>query len=362
LQVQDVKYVNRKRVRQGKNPFEPLYTPDDVPPTLRAFRRVPYGESRQVAPGVRLTFRDAGHILGSAFVQLDVTENGTTRRLLFTGDMGREEMPILKDPVQVRDVDALITESTYGNRLHPPRQDVKAMLADVCRRILRDRARLVIPAFSVGRTQQIVYFLNELYTEGELDHLPLYVDSPLSSKATSVYESHPECYDPETRQLVAEGNPPFRFPTLHYTAHVEESKELNDRAGPLAIISASGMCEGGRILHHLAHTVEQPQNIILIVGYQAENTLGRRIVERHESVRIFGDMFDLRAHVEVINALSAHADRREMLGYFGAMGPQVDCAFVVHGEAEAAAEMADSLRKLGARKVVRPTEGQGYEV
>ncbi len=362
LQEQDVRYVNKKRRRQGKTPFEPLYTAEDVPPTLRAFRPVPYEESREVAPGVRLTFHDAGHILGSAFVQLDISEHGRTRRLLFTGDMGRAEMPILKDPVPVQDVDLLITESTYGNRLHPPTQDVKSVLADVCRRILRDEGRLIIPAFSVGRTQQIVYFLNELHAEGHLDHLSLYVDSPLSRKATGVYEAHPQCYDAETRRLLEEGNPPFRFPTLTYTSHVNESKELNHRTGPLAIISASGMCEGGRILHHLKHTVEEPKNIILIVGYQAENTLGRRIVERRDQVRIFGDMYDLEAQVEVINALSAHADRREMLDYFRAMGPEVECAFVVHGEAEAADAMADSLDELGTRKVVRPAEGQAYHL
>ncbi len=362
LQVQDVEYVNRKRIRQGKNPFEPLYTPEDVPPTMRVFRRLPYHMSAEVAPGVTLTFHDAGHILGSAFVQLDLEEDGTTRRLMFTGDMGRRDMPILEDPELVPDVQTLITESTYGNRLHPPSEDVEAKLAELCNRIEKDEARLVIPAFSVGRTQQVVYFLNQLRGEGLIGDVPVYVDSPLSNKATEVHRRHPECYDEETAELLRTGGEPFRFPTLTYTSSVDESKKLNGMSGPVIIISASGMCEGGRILHHLAHTVERPQNVVLIVGYQAENTLGRRIVEGADEVKIFGDMFDMRARVEIINALSAHADHDELLGYFHRMDSQVERAFVVHGEGEAADQLAADLRKTGMGRVVRPEEGRPYPV
>jgi len=361
LQVQDVRYVNRKRIRRGKNPFEPLYTPDDVGPALSAFDTLDYERPRELVPGVELTFHDAGHILGSAMVELNIRENGRARRLLFTGDMGRRNMPILKDPVVVHEVDLLITESTYGNRSHPDSQDVKAILARLCRRIEQDEARLIIPAFSVGRTQQIVYFLNELHSEGRIGDVPVFVDSPLSTRATRVHARHPECYDAETAALLRSGNDPFRFPHLTYTEDVEASKKLNHMGGPVIIISASGMCEGGRILHHLAHTVEGERNVVLIVGYQARHTLGRRLVEGVDPVKIFGDRFELRAQVETINALSAHADHDELIEYFTAMGPEVEAAFVVHGENEAVVQLAGDLRGLGARRVVQPEEGRPYE-
>jgi metallo-beta-lactamase family protein len=363
LQEQDVRYVNKKRIRQGKVPFEPLYTQEDVPPVLRAFEPYPYGRPVEIADGVELTFHDAGHILGSAFVQLDITENGSTRRVFFTGDIGRDEQPILKDPVVLEDVDVLITESTYGDRLHPATEDVKSRLAALCRRTCENQSRLVIPAFSVGRTQQVVYFLNELHNEGRIEDLPVYVDSPLSRKATEVHQKHPEAYDAETIRLLQEGNNPFWFPGLRFVQDVEESKKLNDNRGPVVIISASGMCEGGRILHHLKNTVEDERNTILIVGYQAQHTLGRRIVEEVSPIKIFGDEYELRAEVHRINALSAHADRDEMLDYFERMGPDsVQHAFVVHGDPEAAEAFADALQKQGMGNVRRPDLAAEYEV
>ncbi|MFW6189951.1 MAG: MBL fold metallo-hydrolase RNA specificity domain-containing protein [Planctomycetota bacterium] len=363
LQVQDVRYVNKKRKRQGKTPFEPLYTPDDVPLTMRAFRPVRYGVPAEVAPGVKLTFRDAGHILGSAFVSLDVRENGAVRRLMFTGDMGRPDMPILADPVPVPEVELLITESTYGDRLHPAEEDVKGELTELCRQITEQRGKLIIPAFSVGRTQQLLYFLNELCTEGRIEEVPVFVDSPLSTRATQVYRAHPECYDRETAELLEQGDDPFWFRCLTYTSSVEESKELNEMSGPAVVISASGMCEGGRILHHLAHGIEEERNVLLFVGYQARNTLGRRIVEGASPVRIFGDQFEVRAEVRSINALSAHADRREMLDYFESMGAEsVERAFIVHGEPEAADRLAEDLGRMGAENVLRPEEATPYEV
>ena len=360
LQVQDVRYVNKRRIRQGKNPFEPLYTPDDVPPTLDAFLKLPYGRPKEILPGLTLTFYDAGHILGAAFTQLDVAENGSARRVFFTGDVGRKNMPILKDPEVLSDVDVLITESTYGNRTHPSHEDVKSELERLCAEITRDRSRLVIPAFSVGRTQQVVYFLNELCSEGRVADIPVYVDSPLSTKATGVHEKHPECYDEEAMALLLHGDKPFSFPRLKYTVKAADSRQLNDAKGPIIIISASGMCEGGRILHHLAHTVEDPRNIVLIVGYQAEHTLGRRMVEGASEIRIFGENYKLRARVEVINALSAHADRNELIDYFTSMGPEVQEAFVVHGEPSAADAIAGALRELGAANVHVPEPGESF--
>ncbi len=361
LQVQDVRYVNKRRLRQGKNPFEPLYTPEDIPAVMDAFRPLPYERPMEIAPGVNLTFKDAGHILGSAFVQIDVKEDERTERLVFTGDVGRKDMPILADPVIPQDVDVLMTESTYGNRHHPKRQDVKAQLQELCEFVMERKSRLVIPSFSVGRTQQIVYFLRELYEEGAVRELPIYVDSPLSTRATAVHQRHPECFDEETRELLRTGANPFSFPGLTYVTHVEESKALNIADGPLAVISASGMCEGGRILHHLKHTVEDANNVILIVGYQAEHTLGRRIVERHERVRIFGEYHPLNARVHVINALSAHADHDELLDTISAMGPGIDQAFVIHGELEASEQFASDLKELEIDEIVVPEPEATYD-
>ena len=239
---------------------------------------------------------------------------------------------------------------------------VPAELSQLCNQVLRDRGRLVIPAFSVGRTQQIVYLLNELASEGEIGDLPIYVDSPLSTRATKVHEKHAECYDEETRALLNSGDDPFAFPNLTYVTDVSQSKALNEMRGPVAIISASGMCEGGRILHHLKHTVEREQNVILIVGYQARNTLGRRLVEGVERIKIYGRHYKLRAQVRIVNALSAHADREELVAHFRAMGPDFERVFVVHGEPPASSCLADELQQLGARNVLAPEQGSVHEV
>jgi len=362
LQVQDVKYVNRKRVRKGKKPFEPLYSPEDVPAVLEALRPHPYEQPVEIAPGVTLTFLDAGHILGSAFVQLDITEDGRTRRLLFTGDIGRPEMPILQDPAAPTDVDLLITESTYGNRLHPCTEDVKSELAELCTGTLRKGSRLVIPSFSVGRTQQILYFLNELSREGRIDSLPIYVDSPLSTKATDVHRRHPECFDDETAAFLYDGNDPFWFDGLQMVADVDDSKKLNVTDGPLVIVSASGMCEGGRILHHLKHAIQNEKNDILFVGYQAQYTLGRRIRDGADTIRIFGDEFEQRAGVHAINALSAHADRDEMARFIQPMAAGLKHVWIVHGEEEANEGMAESLAGMGITNITIPEREAVYEV
>jgi len=362
LQEKDVEYVNRKRRRQGKNPFEPLYVAQDVTDALNCFQGVRYEDPRAVAPGVVVTFHDAGHILGSAVCEIEITENGATRRLLFTGDLGRDEMPILKDPVIVTGVDILITESTYGNRLHPKEQDVKAELLALCNKAMKHRSRMVIPAFSVGRTQQLLYFLHQLWGEGKLPEIPVYVDSPLSLKATKVHDDHPECFDRDMKVLASSSDEPFSMGRATFVQTLDQSKALNKMAGPVIIISASGMCEGGRILHHLKHTVEDRRNIILIVGYQAEHTLGRRLVHRRNPIKIFGEQYHLGAEVHSIQALSAHADRNDLLSYIRKMGPEVDHAFVVHGEPEQSMPFADALRKLGAKDVRVPGPGETAEI
>ena len=362
LQVKDVERVNRRRLRQGKKLFEPLYTPEDIDEVMRRFREVPYEKEIEIAPGATAAFHDAGHIIGSGLITVDLNGGAQRKRLLFTGDLGRGDVPILRDPTVVRDVDWLITESTYGNRLHPPKADVQGRLKAFVEDIQMQRAKLVIPSFSVGRTQIIVFYLREIYESGRIGHVPVFVDSPLSSKATEVYAKHEECYDREALKVMLEGEEPFQFRGLKYTTDVEESKKINAMSGPAIIISASGMCEGGRILHHLASTVQEPRNIILIVGYQAEHTLGRRLVEHVRKIKIFGDPYEVNARVHTINALSAHADRNELMAYFEKMGPQVERAFCVHGEDEQTTALAEALRKAGARDVMIPELGQTVEL
>jgi metallo-beta-lactamase family protein len=358
LQMRDVEYVNKKRKRQGKTPFEPLYTTEDAEATMHLFQGVDYEAPIEVAPGVTVTYHDAGHILGSAMIAIDADG----KRLFFTGDMGRSGQLILRDPKVIHDVDYLITESTYANRDHPPKPDVQGRLKAFVEDIVQLRSKMVIPCFSVGRTQNVVYQLRELFEQGRIPQVPVFVDSPLSSKATAVYQKHRECYDEDAREILDNGDSPLKFPGLKYITDVKDSKALNERSGPAIIISASGMCEGGRILHHLKNTIEDSRNIILIVGYQAQHTLGRRIVERKEPIKIFGEVRRLEARVHTIGALSAHADRNELMAYFKEMGIGVERAFCVHGEEEQVTTMAQMLTDAGAKDVLAPDPGTEVEL
>jgi len=358
LQESDVKFVNKKRLAEHKRPFEPLYTPQDIPPVMELMEPLPYRTGRELVPGVTVTLFDAGHLLGSALVALDFTEGGRRRRLVFTGDLGRRGQPILRDPEPVTSAEILITESTYGDRLHPKDENVQAKLVELFGQAAARRSKLIIPAFSVGRTQQLLYFLNELHRAGRLPAIPVYVDSPLSNRATEVFERHPECFDAEASALFRGQSEPFAMRGVTYVTAKEESQRLNDAPGPFAVISASGMCEGGRILHHLRHGVDDARNIVLLVGFQAESTLGRRIQEKQEFIRIFGEEHRLRAEVHTIQALSGHADREEILAYFRSTGPLPKTAYVVHGEPPASAAMAESLRALGIGNVVTPAAGR----
>jgi metallo-beta-lactamase family protein len=363
IQVHDVEYVNKKRISQGKVPFEPLYTVEDANIASKQLGPIPYSKPFKIFDNVEVCFHDAGHILGSAFVEINYKENGTgAKKLVFTGDIGRRDIPILQDPVVIKDIDYLITESTYGDRKHPPAEDAKAALKAVIDKIFQTRGKLIIPAFSVGRTQYIVYLLNKLHSEGQLRTLPIFVDSPLSSAATEVYRKHKECWDAAALEFLIDGHEPFDFEKLRYTESVEESRTLNDMSGPMIIISASGMCEAGRILHHLRNNIEDPRNIILVVGYMAENTLGRRIAEHQKLVKIFGTVQPLRAGVEEIAALSAHADEFEMLDYFDKCGAShIEHAFCVHGEQNALEFFSAKLREAGMKNVHIPSPGDVFE-
>lgn len=365
IQEQDILYVNKKRARQGQPPLEPLYTIDDATTSLGYFISLGYGRTLPVAPGVKLTFLDAGHILGSAITVLDVEQDGQQTRLAFSGDLGRKGAPILRDPQVVEGADLLIIESTYGDRTHEPIETTEEKLRRVVLDTYLRGGKVIVPAFSVGRTQELVYALHQLAEAQKLPNLPIFVDSPLSVNVTEIFRLHPECYDQELNEFIATDNhrDPFGFQRLTYIRRVEASKELNFLREPAVIISASGMCEAGRILHHLKNNVEDPRNTVLIVGWQAPHTLGRRLVERQPIVKIFGEEYKLRAQVTTINGFSAHADRQELLDYVRRMGAQqLKSAFVVHGEESASLAAADGLRSLGVRHVVVPHPGQEFDL
>lgn len=362
LQMRDLEIVNKKRAVQGKTLFEPLYEPRDVDAIMSRFTPETLKRENDLGNGVSLVFHNAGHILGSALVQIDVKPGaGRTRRLLFSGDLGQPDQPILRDYDYPQGADVLMIESTYADRDHPSAEDVKGRLKGFIEDIHQQKSKLVIPAFSVGRTQQVLYYLNRLTEEGRMPPTPVFVDSPLSLKATQVYTKHRECYDDDASDILRHGVDPMKFPGLRFIETPEQSKELNDMPGPMVIIAASGMCEGGRVLHHLKHTVGDARNIILIVGFQAENTLGRRIVERVSPLRILGDEFELRARVHTINALSAHADRTALMRWFDGVKGNVSRVFAVHGEPEKVSAMTALVKQHGVENAVAPMPGQTFE-
>lgn len=361
LQQRDIEYLNKRK--KNDPPAEPLYTAEDVDKTIGQFVGVPYRKSFTVADGVSVKFYDAGHILGSASVLLDITEGRKPVSLGFTGDLGRKGMPILKDPEPMGDPDILISESTYGGRVHEPVAGMGRSLEDVVRRTADRGGKVIIPAFSVGRTQEVVYALFKLFDEGRLPAIPVFVDSPLAVNATDVFRMHPECFDAETLRYLHQDADPFGFGRLTYVRSVDQSKALNERKGPAVIVAASGMCEGGRILHHLANNIEDPENTVLVVGFMAEHTLGRRIVERQPEIRIFGDEFRLNAEVVVLNSFSAHAGQDELVGFIGGMdAKKLRRIFLVHGEPAQAGALQAKLREAGYHEPAIPARGEKADV
>ncbi len=362
IQERDVVYANKRRQRKGQRPFEPLYTTKDAETCLEQFEGVAYAKPTEILPGVQLTFRDAGHILGSASCELRFEEDGRERVLHFTGDVGRDQRPILRDPVLPEEADILISESTYGNRVHPPGEDVRQRLLDVVRAAYDKGGKVLIPAFSVGRTQRLVYEFNDLFDSGQIPPLPIFVDSPLATNVTDVFRDHPECFDEEARALVDKKDDPFGFRRLTYTHDVEASKALNQLRVSAIIIAASGMCEGGRVVHHLKKIAPDPDSTILLVGFMAQHTLGRRIANREATIRIFGDEVPLRAHIESIGGFSGHADRDELLTHLSSLKRPPASTFLVHGELEPATELTEALRSRGFENVEIPKPGQVFDV
>lgn len=353
IQEKDAEFL----ARRNKQAVAPLYGMRDATVAVERMVGLSYDQEFDVVPGVRASFTDAGHILGSASVVLDCTENGVTRRIVFSGDIGRAGLPIIRDPKPPQGADIVILESTYGNRLHPSVAGAREQLAKVIRDTAARGGRVLIPAFAVGRTQEIVYDLHILARDGDIPQVPIYVDSPLAIDATTVFAMHPEVFD-QTEDFVRHVQDLFHFTQVTYTREASESKALNMMHGPMIIVAASGMMEAGRILHHLAHHAPDPRTTILVVGFQAEHTLGRRVVDHAPVIKVFGEEVPLRAQVEIINGYSAHGDRNELQAWLdavkkGGRGNTPDI-YLVHGEPEAQDAFAEQLRGAGYAKVQAP--------
>jgi metallo-beta-lactamase family protein len=364
VQEHDCAYVNKQERRRGRQRVRPFYDTDDVRRIARQFRSTRYEEPVKIAPRITASFHDAGHILGSAAVRPKYTHRGNTTTILFTGDLGRKSTPILRDPATPPPCDVLIIESTYGDRLHEQsREAMTAKAAELVAHVRQTGGKIIVPAFAVGRTQELVMRIKELVKEGRADPLPIYIDSPLASRATEIFRRHPECYDEETTKTFSSEGDPFAARYIHYVSSIDDSKRLNTMKGPCIIIASSGMCEGGRILHHLKHAIQDQANVIAIVGFQAEHTLGRRLVEGWDVVPIFGVPTPRRAQVVRFNGLSAHADRNELLDYVRSVTPAPGKVFVVHGEEKQALSLATAIQAEHAGiEVVVPQQDSVHEL
>jgi len=362
IQEADAEFINRKQRHELQEPIVPLYTEADVLQALSHMRTLDYHRPAAVLPGVTCTLFDAGHVLGSAIVQLDIDRAPDRLRLVFSGDLGRRNMAILRDPEIPESPDVLLVESTYGDRLHSPMSGMEEQLAAVVNRAVQRKGKILVPSFSLERTQEFVYALHRLTDRGAIQKIPIYVDSPLSVRITEVFKLHPECFDEETRVFLHQNGDPFGFENLRYIGDAEDSKALNGQEGPMMIISASGMCEAGRILHHLRNAVEDERNLVLIIGFQAEHTLGRRIAERKPMVKIFGVERALEAEVVVMDAFSAHADRDDLLDFVTRCRGNLRKTFVIHGEESQSLALAKRLTELGIPEVQVPMQGEFVRV
>lgn len=343
IQESEVERKNRKRTRRGQEPLAPIYTVDDAHTAMKQFKRMAYDEEMEILPSIRLRFRDAGHILGAAIVELWITEEGETTKLVFSGDLGNLDQPIVRDPTYITEADIVVIESTYGTRIHENRDDRLEHLAAVVNATMKRGGNLLIPAFALGRTQDLLYSLRVLQDQGAIDPLTIYIDSPLATKATEVFQEHARVFDYETRAMIKEGRSPFEAPHVHYTESVQESMRLNSVAGGLVIISASGMADAGRIKHHLKHNLWRKQATVLLVGYQAQGTLGRRLQDGASEVRIHGEMVKVAATIETISGFSAHADQGALLNWLRRFR-HIGRVFVTHGEKESCHGFAELIK------------------
>jgi metallo-beta-lactamase family protein len=364
IQESDVRYINQRRQKQGKSILKPLYSIDDAKACLPQFVEVPYNTDYKIEDDIYLTFTDSGHILGSAAVNLKIQEDHHVKTLTFTGDIGRAHPAIIRDPQPFPQCEYLITESTYGDRLHEDQNEsLDQLLRIVIETCVMKKGKLIIPAFSVGRTQEIVYRLDQLENEGRLPHIKVFVDSPLSTNATEIMRSNSDCFNDEVKAYMESDKDPFGFNRLTYIRDVEQSKRLNSYREPCIIISASGMAEAGRIKHHIANSIEHPENTILIVGHCEPQSLGGRLTDGAQEVRIFGETYEVKAHVVVMGSLSAHGDYKEMLDYLSCQNAsKVKKVFVVHGEYPVQLAFMSKLKKAGYKAVEIPERGSSYKL
>lgn len=344
LQEADAERTSRKRVSRNQPPIYPLYTSDDVQRVLRLFSAVPYDMPRTIAPGVSLRFVDAGHILGSASVELTISEAGTNRTFVFSGDIGEAHSPLLKDPTPLDHADVVVMESTYGDRDHRGREESIEELVDVMTAAVRENGKVLIPAFAVGRTQQLIYHFGELARAGRLRTAQVVVDSPMATEATQLYRRHRDLFDDESWAIIDSGNSPLNFAGLTYIRSVQESMKLNRAGHGTVIIAASGMCTGGRILHHLRHSLSSPTTHVIIVGYQAEGSLGRRLVDGTKSARVLGDVIAVNAQIHTIGGFSAHAGRSGLLRWASHFRSKPGRVFLTHGEPKARIALRQALQ------------------
>lgn len=362
IQEKEVEYLNEKKKKAGEELVEPIYTTEDVKKVIPMIKGIPYEEEFKLFGTEEITIRlyQAGHILGSAITIITVKDqdDGKTKTLAFTGDLGRKNMPLIKDPFQVTDVDYLLMESTYGNRLHDSLLEAEAKLAEIVKTTAARGGKILIPAFALGRTQEIIYELHKLMDEKKVPMLPIYVDSPLAVNVTDVFRRNLSELDEDTQKyFLNEHEDPFRSEHIKYISSVDESKALNNHNGPCIIVSASGMCEHGRILHHIKNSIEDHRNTLVIVGFQAQNTLGRKLVEKMNPVNVFGKPYDVRFEIKIMNAYSAHADRTDLLDYAKKANVKGK-VILVHGEEQAALDLKKGLEDEGLKDVLVPSYGE----
>ncbi|MEA4911478.1 MAG: MBL fold metallo-hydrolase [Oscillospiraceae bacterium] len=366
IQQQEAEWRNRKAKRSGGEPYEPVYTMADVEETLTRFEKCSYERPVALYEGVRARFIDAGHLLGSASIELTLTENGETRVLLFSCDVGNTDRPLVRDPQKPERADFVVIESTYGDRVHPARKDYEAQIAGILRDTLERGGNLVIPAFAVGRTQEILYLLSGIKQKNLVpghDDFPVYVDSPLAVEATNIYASGlTDYYDDEMRALLARGVDPLQFDGLHLSVTTEESKAINTDPVPKVILSASGMCEAGRIRHHLKHNLWRKESTILFVGFQAPGTLGRLLLDGEKSIRLFSERIAVNARIEQMEGISGHADREMLLGWLGNIKQKPRRVFVNHGEDAVCDVFAKEINKRFGVDALAPYSGGSYDL
>jgi len=364
IQQSDAAYLNKKRARDNEPPIRPLYSVADAAEATHRFRRQDYRAAFEPVPGAQVRLVDAGHILGSAGVVLDLEEKGRRLRLMFSGDVGRPGMPLLRDPVLPEEVDVLLMECTYGDRNHGSHEEAYAACLGLFRRTADRGGKVIIPAFAVGRTQAIIYALHQMIDRGELPHLPVFVDSPLAANVTDVFRAHSDEFDEEASDFLRQDphGTTFGFDLLRYTRDVQDSKAINSMPGPLIVIAGSGMVESGRVLHHLKHTIGDPRNAVMLTSWMAPHTLGRRLLEGETPVRIYGETFEVRAEVVAIPGLSAHAGQDFLVEYASAVRRRARKIILVHGEAGPAAALTARLQQSGFNDILYPAMGDELDL